>query len=186
MRLLQTFPALQAWHTASECVVDRMVRQFSCTVQPFGIASSPPDVGMEDLPAVVPAIVTGGPDHPDTLRRRTGGPRWQDQDLVFATELDAANVRRGFRRITRLVDQTGGSALTEKVYRKQLRPIIDGGATIMDRVFPVRGGSCSDRPATNERPGPELLEKLLTRPFGCGRYWDRTSDLFGVNEALSP
>jgi hypothetical protein len=21
---------------------------------------------------------------------------------------------------------------------------------------------------------------------GCGRYWDRTSDLFGVNEALSP
>jgi hypothetical protein len=25
----------------------------------------------------------------------------------------------------------------------------------------------------------------LTWPYICGRYWDRTSDLLGVNEALS-
>jgi hypothetical protein len=25
----------------------------------------------------------------------------------------------------------------------------------------------------------------LSWPYICGRYWDRTSDLLGVNEALS-
>lgn len=130
--------------------------------------------------------------------RDLAGRRWEDHDLVFASEvgtkLDAANIRRGFRRIVatagldsstwtprelrhsfvsllsdegvaieriaRLVGHAGGSTVTEKVYRKQLRPIIDDGATTMDRVFPVRGGSYSpsysDRPTTSERPGPEL------------------------------
>jgi site-specific recombinase XerD len=121
-----------------------------------------------------------------------------NNDLVFAsgvgTELDSANVRRGFRRvaaaaglaaadwtprelrhsfvsllsdegvpieqIARLVGHTGGSTVTETVYRKQLRPVIDDGATVMNRVFPVHRGSYSvgysPRPGTNERPGPEL------------------------------
>lgn len=94
--------------------------------------------------------------------------------LVFATSsgaaLDAANVRRDFRRaltavpsvvpaewtpremrhsfvsvlsesglnveeIARLVGHKGGSQVTERVYRKQLRPVIETGATTMDRVF---------------------------------------------------
>ncbi len=137
----------------------------------------------------------------DALReqrdRQAGEPR-VDNDLVFAsevgTELDSANVRRGFRRIAaaagldatawtprelrhsfvsllsdegvpieqiaRLVGHAGGSKVTETVYRKQLRPIIEEGATAMDRVFPVRGRSYSDsyspRPGTTKRPGPEL------------------------------
>jgi site-specific recombinase XerD len=116
---------------------------------------------------------------------------------VFAsevgTELDSANVRRGFRRIVgaagldakawtprelrhsfvsllsdagvaieqiaRLVGHSGGSKVTESVYRKQLRPVIDDGATVMDRVFGVRGrrysGSYSPGPETAKRPGPE-------------------------------
>lgn len=121
----------------------------------------------------------------DTLRtqrtrqgrqRSAAGGRWHDHDLVFAsatgTELDAANVRRGFRRvltaagldaaewtprelrhsfvsllsdsgmtidqIARLVGHTGGSAVTELVYRKQIRPVIDDGATTMDGLFPRR------------------------------------------------
>jgi hypothetical protein len=46
---------------------------------------------------------------------------------------------------------------------------------------------CSEYGADHaKRPGRELCIEPLTRPFGCGRYWDRTSDLFGVNEALSP
>ena len=33
----------------------------------------------------------------------------------------------------------------------------------------------------DERPGQPARCELLTRPFLGGRYWDRTSDLFGVN-----
>ncbi|OSY37394.1 site-specific tyrosine recombinase XerC [Pseudonocardia autotrophica] len=86
------------------------------------------------------------------------------------TRLDAANVRRGFRRvltaaaidaaewtprelrhsfvsllsdsgmtvdqIARLVGHAGGSSVTELVYRKQIRPVIDDGATAMNDLFP--------------------------------------------------
>ncbi|MHA6631073.1 tyrosine-type recombinase/integrase [Pseudonocardia sichuanensis] len=131
-------------------------------------------------------------------QRALARQRWTDHGLVFASEvgtrLDAANVRRGFRRIAtaagldaknwtprelrhsfvsllsdqgvpieqiaRLVGHAGGSAVTETVYRKQLRPIIDEGATVMDEVFAVRGRSHSvghpPRPGTSKRPGPEL------------------------------
>ncbi|WP_433274067.1 tyrosine-type recombinase/integrase [Pseudonocardia xinjiangensis] len=62
--------------------------------------------------------------------------------------------------IARLVGHAGGSAVTETVYRKQLRPVIDDGATVMNRVFPARARSHSvghsPRPQTAERPGPEL------------------------------
>jgi integrase len=99
---------------------------------------------------------------------------WADEGLVFATEvgtqMDAANVRRGFRRalklvpgiapqewtpremrhtfvsllsdsglhvdqIALLVGHTGGSQVTERIYRKQLRPVIQTGATAMDTLF---------------------------------------------------
>ena len=35
------------------------------------------------------------------------------------------------------------------------------------------------------RVGWGLPDELLTWPYTGGRYWDRTSDLLGVNEALS-
>jgi len=98
--------------------------------------------------------------------------------LVFAsqngTTLDAANVRRGFRRvaaaaglaaadwtprelrhsfvsllsdarvpieqIARLVGHSGTS-VTELVYRHQIRPVLEDGATAMDEIFPVQGGA---------------------------------------------
>ncbi len=91
---------------------------------------------------------------------------------MFASEtgtaLDAANVRRRFRRIattagldaarwtprelrhsfvsllsddgvpleqiSRLVGHSG-TTVTELVYRKQIRPVVDDGATVMDRIF---------------------------------------------------
>ena len=120
----------------------------------------------------------------DELRRHQGeqatvrgraGQRWQENDLVFAsrvgTELNPANVRRGFRRVAEqaglipgewtprelrhsfvsLLSDSGmpvekisllvghrGSHVTELVYRKQLRPVVEEGATAMDRIFPVR------------------------------------------------
>lgn len=95
---------------------------------------------------------------------------------MFASEtgtaLDAANVRRGFRRIatvagldaarwtprelrhsfvsllsddgvlleqiSRLVGHSG-TTVTELVYRKQIRPVVDDGATAMDRIFGPTG-----------------------------------------------
>ena len=52
-------------------------------------------------------------------------------------------------QIARLVAHVGGSKVTEAVYRKQLRPVIDEGATAMNRVFPVvHGRSCSVSTAT--------------------------------------
>jgi hypothetical protein len=38
--------------------------------------------------------------------------------------------------ISRLVGHDG-TAVTETVYRKQIRPVIEEGATAMDRIFPT-------------------------------------------------
>ncbi|GAB3917574.1 site-specific integrase [Microlunatus endophyticus] len=106
-------------------------------------------------------------------QRLAAGDQWHDTDLVFTTdiggELDAASVRRDFRRalglvpginpddwtpremrhsfvsilsdagvpleeISRLVGHSG-TAVTELVYRHQLRPVIESGATVMDQLF---------------------------------------------------
>ena len=119
-------------------------------------------------------------------REKQGGIRqhvgewWQDTDPVFAsrtgTELDAANVRRAFRKVTAaaglnpadwtprelrhsfvsLLSDAGvpvekiarlaghiGTTTTETVYRhqiRQIRPVVTGGAEIMDQLFPRRNG----------------------------------------------
>ncbi|UCM88029.1 site-specific integrase [Streptomyces marincola] len=106
-------------------------------------------------------------------QRQAASERWQDNNLAFASDtgtvLDAANVRRAFRRalakadgidpaewtprelrhsfvsllsdhdvpveeIARLVGHSS-SETTEKVYRKQIRPVIQTGALTMDRIF---------------------------------------------------
>ena len=127
-------------------------------------------------------------------QRRLAGPRWIEHGLVFASEtgtpLDAANVRRGFRRvaaaaglraaewtprelrhsfvsllsdqgvpieqIARLVGHVGGSAVTETVYRKQLRPVIEHGAVVMDRVFGPSPRPATARRADQPQRGPSL------------------------------
>lgn len=104
--------------------------------------------------------------------RADAGDRWKDTGLVFTTRygtaLDAANVRRSFRkvakaaglnaeewtprelrhsfvsimsdagvpieRISRLVGHSG-TATTERIYRHQIRPVIQDGAKIMDKIF---------------------------------------------------
>ncbi|MDQ2706399.1 MAG: tyrosine-type recombinase/integrase [Actinomycetota bacterium] len=110
-------------------------------------------------------------------QRRKAGERWTDNDLVFAsrvgTELNPANVRRGFRLVVAaaglnpddwtprelrhsfvsLLSDSGmpvekisllvghkGSHVTELVYRKQLRPVVEEGATVMDALFGRRDG----------------------------------------------
>jgi integrase len=102
-----------------------------------------------------------------------GGERWHGSDLIFATSvgtaLDAANVRRAFRRVVgaaglaaaewsprelrhSFVSLMSTSAMaiediahlvghantrvTERVYRKELRPVPTRGAAAMDAIFP--------------------------------------------------
>ncbi|MBK1784558.1 tyrosine-type recombinase/integrase [Prauserella cavernicola] len=109
--------------------------------------------------------------------RRLAGNRWQETGLVFSsavgTELDAANVRRGFRKVAdkaglvaqdwtprelrhsfvSLLSDSGmpieqisrlmghnGTAVTELVYRHQLRPVVEHGAEAMDRIFAESDG----------------------------------------------
>jgi integrase len=103
--------------------------------------------------------------------RLAAGPLWTDRDLVFTNQtgapLDAANVRRGLRRITRraklgegwtprelrhsfvsimsdngvpietIADLVGhaSTAVTEVVYRHQLKPVITKGAETMNTIF---------------------------------------------------
>ncbi|GAA4907814.1 tyrosine recombinase XerC [Streptomyces coeruleoprunus] len=112
-------------------------------------------------------------------QRVAAGDHWQESGLVFAsavgTQLDAANVRREFRKvlaeaarrfpdvdlkphewttretrtsfvsilsdqgipleeISRLVGHSS-TAVTEEVYRKQIRPVIQTGAVAMDGIF---------------------------------------------------
>ena len=105
------------------------------------------------------------------IRTETSGT-WQDHGLVFCTllgtELDAANVRRAFRkvikaagldpsawtprelrhsfvsimsdagvpieRISRLVGHSD-TTTTETIYRHQIRPVVQGGAEVMDELF---------------------------------------------------
>ncbi|MGA5322238.1 site-specific integrase [Streptomyces seoulensis] len=111
-------------------------------------------------------------------QRVAAGDQWQDNGLVFTsavgTELDAANVRREFRKILARAAQMPGvelvphewttretrtsfvsilsdrgipleeisrlvghssTAVTEEVYRKQIRPVIQTGAVAMDGIF---------------------------------------------------
>jgi integrase len=103
--------------------------------------------------------------------RLAAGEGWQDHNVVFCspigTVLDAANVRRAFRLITKkakigedwtprelrhsfvsimsdsgvpietIADLCGhaGTAVTEEVYRHQLRPVITKGAETINAVF---------------------------------------------------
>jgi integrase len=104
--------------------------------------------------------------------RTLAGDRWQEGGLVFSsavgTQLDAANVRREFRKVALLagleaenwtprelrhsfasllsdsgmpIEQISrlmghnGTAVTELVYRHQLRPVVEHGAEAMDAIF---------------------------------------------------
>jgi hypothetical protein len=55
--------------------------------------------------------------------------------------------------IARLVGHSG-TAITEAVYRKQIRPVIEQGATAMNRIFPRRkaGAVVTHLVSQNEQP----------------------------------
>ena len=64
------------------------------------------------------------------------GREWAPRELrhSFVSLLSDANVP--VENISRLVGHRS-TMVTETVYRKQLRPVIEGGAEVMDRIFPA-------------------------------------------------
>jgi integrase len=151
--------------------------------------------------------------------RRTAGEHWHETGLVFTTRLgtamDAANVRRDFRRalasvpglnpedwtprelrhsfvsllsdagvpiedVSRLVGHSSTS-VTELVYRHQIRPVIQSGATIMDRLSVPRSTVALRRLSTRDKgsrtkrgPGEPNSDAIAT--------WDLVTQL--VTQAL--
>ncbi|HWI00658.1 MAG TPA: site-specific integrase, partial [Propionibacteriaceae bacterium] len=115
--------------------------------------------------------------------RIAAGQLWQDTGLVFVSEvgtaLDAANVRRGFRRALHLVPGIDpaewtprelrhsfvslladaglspediaplvghrSTAVTELVYRHQVRPVLQRGALVIDQLMGDRIAASDDR-----------------------------------------
>jgi len=68
------------------------------------------------------------------------GKEWPPRELrqSFVSLLSDAKVP--VEVISRLVGHRS-TTVTETVYRKQLRPVIEGGANVMDRVFPPETGA---------------------------------------------
>lgn len=119
------------------------------------------------------AVRTGHRRHHthQVAQKLQAGKAWQDHGLVFCsstgTPLDAANVRRAFKLITKkagigenwtprelrhsfvsilsddgvpietIADLCGhaGTAVTEEVYRFQLKPVLRSGAAAMNSIF---------------------------------------------------
>lgn len=113
--------------------------------------------------------------------------RWTPRELRLSFVSIASALGLTLEQIADLVGHAG-TVVTEKVYRHQLRPMLMSGAEIMDRLF----GVPPETPEATSTPwwtpwtdqGP--LPVSGSGPLTCGgRYWDRTSDLSGVNGALS-
>ena len=118
------------------------------------ISSSPPKPAPHSTPPTSGAGSAASP--PRRPRRRRTGHR---ASCGTASCRCCPTRACPIEQIARLVGHAGGSAVTETVYRKQLRPVIDEGATAMNRVFPTPAElvtqlvtHASRRQA--ERPGP--------------------------------
>jgi integrase len=62
-------------------------------------------------------------------------------------------------QIARLIGHAGGPAVTETLYRKPLRPVIEEGAVAMNELFPRADSysvGYSPRAPRSKKPGPEL------------------------------
>ena len=70
------------------------------------------------------------------------GREWTSRELrqSFVSLLSDAKVP--MEVISRLVGHRS-TTVTETVYRRQLRPVIEGGASVMNRIFPAGGGTAA-------------------------------------------
>lgn len=71
-------------------------------------------------------------------RKAKVGDDWAPRDLgpTFVSIMSESGV--AIEEIARLVGHDGGSGVTERVYRKELRPVITTGAEVMDTIMAKR------------------------------------------------
>ena len=63
---------------------------------------------------------------------------WTPRELRHSFVSPLSDSGMSLEQISRLVGHSGTS-VTEEVYRHQIRPVIQDGATVMDQIFPVAG-----------------------------------------------
>ena len=61
---------------------------------------------------------------------------WAPRELRQSSVSLLSDARVPIENISRLVGHRS-TMVTETIYRKQLRPVIEGGAEVMDRIFPT-------------------------------------------------
>ncbi|MGI5163187.1 tyrosine-type recombinase/integrase [Spirillospora sp. CA-253888] len=64
------------------------------------------------------------------------GAEWTPREMRHSFVSVLSDSEMPVEQIARLVGHSG-SDVTEKVYRRQIRPVIQEGATAMDRIFPL-------------------------------------------------
>ena len=62
---------------------------------------------------------------------------WTPRELRRSFILLLSDADVPVERISRLVGHSS-TVTTEMIYRKQIRPVIERGADVMDRIFPTR------------------------------------------------
>jgi len=101
---------------------------------------------MRDCPCLVFVTRTGRPLEARNVRRDfrkvvemagLAGREWAPRELRHSFVSLLSDARVPIESISRLVGHRS-TMVTETVYRKQLRPVIEGGAEVMDRILPAR------------------------------------------------
>jgi site-specific recombinase XerD len=64
------------------------------------------------------------------------GSEWAPRELRHSFVSLLSDARLPIENISQLVGHRS-TLVTETIYRKQLRPVIEGGADTMDRIFPA-------------------------------------------------
>ena len=92
----------------------------------FASASAP--AGRGERPSRVPPVAP----RPDS-----NAAEWTPRELRHSFVSLLSDTGVPIEQIARLVGHTGGTTVTETVYRKQLRPVIEDGAVAMNGMFPA-------------------------------------------------
>jgi integrase len=99
---------------------------------------------MRDCPCLVFVTRTGRPLEARNVRRDfrkvvdaagLAGKEWAPRELRHSFVSLLSDARVPIESISRLVGHRS-TMVTETIYRKQLRPVIEGGAEVMDRILP--------------------------------------------------
>ncbi|WP_211177837.1 tyrosine-type recombinase/integrase [Pseudonocardia acidicola] len=75
---------------------------------------------------------------PTTTAAKLPAKDWTPRELRHSFVSLLSDGGMPIEQISRLVGHSGTS-VTELIYRKQIRPVVENGATAMDLIFPTAG-----------------------------------------------